>query len=364
MAAASACGVHLVLSLHGQRGQTFPVWAMGSLSCMVLLTIVVNYGNMLTWQFRAQNAADSAARGLLAAQTTQWNQTLTTLHAAAVEEYRIRNILRDLDEVVNGEGGCQPQADISDKKSCDAMYAALRGQYLDAVARYTTDVTVVNRVASPNQAAQIANMQAALVQMQKNCGTANGLDCGFKYGLVGTATRNDGYLEDVYSDCCSFVVGGGTTASPKADLSPMDVEVTACANVPSLVPSFFKFNAPQFYAIGRAASTSIMANQEFMYLGSLVNPTTGKVFQQAEFPEAQTGSAVLDPTDDTYYRIDYGGNPDNPWNHGNPATSDGKAAFTYAPGNAGLLTATGWWGAMPIPTFKGPLAVGVQFQCN
>jgi len=354
----------VVLNLHSQRGQTFPVWAMGSLSCMVLLTIVLNFGNMLTWQFRAQNAADSAARGLLAAQTTQWNQTLTALHAAAVEEYRIRNILRDLDEVVNGEGGCNPKTDESDKKSCDGMYEALRGQYLDAVARYTADVTIVNRVATPNQTTQIANMQAALLQMQKSCGTASGVDCGFKYALVGTSTRNDGYLEDVYADCCSFVVGGGTSGNPKADLTPMNVEVTACANVPSLVPSFFNFHAPQFYAIGRAAATSIMANQEFMYVGSIVNPTSGKVFQPAEFPEGSNGDAVLDKGNDGYYRIDYGGNPDNPWNHGNPANSDGKASFTYAPGNAGLLAATGWWGAMPIPTFKGQLAVGVQFQCN
>ncbi|HEV3154401.1 MAG TPA: Tad domain-containing protein [Candidatus Baltobacteraceae bacterium] len=356
----------MVLTVNAQRGQTFPVWAMGSLSCMVLLAMVLNYGNMLTWQFRAQNAADSAARGLLAAQTTQWNQTLTALHAAAIDEYRIRNILRDLDEVVNGEGGCNG-GDYHDIHSCDAMYLNLRGQYMDAVQRYTADALLIHRVATPNQATQIANMNAALTQMQKTgvCGTANGLDCGFTYALVGTQARDDNYLEDVYSDCCTFVVGGGTSSNPKPDLTPMEVEVVACANVSTLIPAFFNTQAPTFSAIGRAAATSIMANQEFMYLGSIVNPTTGNVFQQAEFPEGTSGSAVLaNSENDGYYRIDYGGNPDNTWNHGNPAISNGKAAFTYSPANAGLLAATGWWSAMPVPTFKGTLTPGTQFQCK
>ncbi len=104
--------MQLVLS-NAQRGQTFPVWAMGSLSLLVLVACVVNYGNMLVWQFRAQNAADAAARGMLSAQTSQWNQTMSLLHAAAVEEYRIRYILRDLDEVANNEGGCVPHPPTS-----------------------------------------------------------------------------------------------------------------------------------------------------------------------------------------------------------------------------------------------------------
>lgn len=356
--------MYVVLSRHAQRGQTFPVWAMGSLSVMVLLAIVLNYGNMLVWQFRAQNAADAAARGLLASQTTQWNQTIALLHAAAVEEYRIRYLLRDLDEVVNGEGGCNTQSDYHDAKSCDAMYINLRAQYLTAVNTYTTDATLLNDVATPGEAAQISNMKAALIQMQKGgtCGTANGADCGFTYTLVGTQPR--GSLEDVYSDCCAFVVGGGTVGSPKTDLTPLSAEVVACANVPSLVPNFFNFHAPQYYAIGRAAATSIMANQEFMYLGSLTNPTTNQVFQPTEYPETDDGNAADKSSNDGYYRIDFGGNPNNPWNSGNPAKSDGVATFTYNPANPGLLSATGWWSAMPIATFAGQLHVGVEFQCK
>ena len=353
-----------MLTVHAQRGQTFPIWAFGSLSLMVLLAVVVNYGNMLVWQFRAQNAADAAARGVLTAQTTQWNQTIATLHAAAVEEYRIRNILQDLVYVVNDDGGCAPPpATIPDPTSCDQMYINLRAQYLDAVQRYTNDVSTINNVASTTQATQISNMNEALALFRQNCGTASGGDCGFNYKLVATTPRNNNFLEDVYSDCCSFVVGGGTSGNPKPDLTPLQVEVVACANVPTAFPSFFNFQAPQFLAIGRAAATSIMSTQEFEYVGSIVNPTTNAVFQPSEYPESTNGSAVLSGSD-ANYRIDYGGNPDDPLNGGNPATSNGKADFQYTPGNPGLLVATGWWGAMPIPTFASKLTAGTSFTCK
>ncbi len=350
-------------SLHAQRGQTLPVWAFGSLSVLVMLVMVLDYGGALRWQIRAQNAADAAARGLLAAQTVQWNETTSVLHAAAIEEYRIRYLVRDIDEVVNDAGGCVPLPDTApDPQSCDQMYINLRGQYLDAVQRYTNDVLILNRVSANGQAAQITQIQNALAQYQANCGSTSGGDCAFKYTLVAAKPRNDNYVEDVYADCCAFVVGGGTNGHPKTDLEPLEVEIVACATVNSLIPSFFTFKAPTFMAIGRAAATSIQSTQEFEYTGSIVNPTTGNVFQGSEFPETTTGTPAF-PTNDPNYRIDYGGNPDNPYNQGNPASSDGKYGFTYVPSDQGLLVATGWWSAMPIKPFSGGLNMGV-IGCN
>ncbi len=340
--------------LHAQRGQTLPVWAFGSLSALVMLVMILDYGSALRWQIRAQNAADAAARGLLAAQTVQWNETNSLLHAAAVEEYRIRFILRDIDEVVGGSGGCNTHSDQSDAKSCDAMYINLRGQYLDAVQRYTSDVLLLNRVSKPTQSDEITQIQNALAQYQVNCGAVNGGDCAFKYTLISATPRNNNYLEDVYADCCAFVVGGSTSGHPKTDLQPLQIEIAACATVPSMIPSFFTFTAPTFKAIGRAAATSIQSTQEFEYTGSINDPSTGNVFQPSEFPEATNGSAALS-NNDPNYRIDYGGNPDNPYNQGNPAHSDGKYGFTYVPSDQGLLVATGWWSAMAIKPFAGTL---------
>jgi len=352
----------MLKATHAQRGQTLPIWAFGSLSVLVLLVMVLNYGNMIRWQMRAQNAADAAARGILAAQTSQWNQTSMLLHAATVEEYRIRYLVNDLNEVINGSGGCNDKADQNDKKSCDGMYLNLRSQYLDAVSRYTSLVQLMNRVSTPTQQDQITTLKAALAQYQANCGQPNGGDCAFTYTVIAASPRNDSYVENVYADCCAFVIGGGTHGSPKTDLSPLQVEVVACANVPSAVPSFFTFTAPGFAAIGRAAATSIMSTQEFLYAGSIINPTTNNVFQPTEYPESSDGSAAL-KDNDANYRIDYGGNPDNPLNQGNPATSDGKYGFTYQPKDEGLLVATGWWTSMPIRPFSGALTTG-QFACR
>jgi hypothetical protein len=342
---------------HYQRGQTLPVWAFGTLTVLLLLAFSLSYGNMLRWQLRAQNAADSAARGLLSIQATQWNEMESTLQASAVEEYRIRAILQAMLLTVHGNGGCMPVG--LGPASCDQIYASERAQYLNSVARYTNDVTILHRLVQPTFANQVSAVQNALAIYQKNCGLPNGGDCAFDYTLVAAQPRADKYLEDVWADCCDFTVGGGTVANPAltSNFWPMEIEVVACAKVPSLFPAFFSFNAPTYDAIGRAAATTLMATQEFMYPGTIVNPQTGQPFQPVEHPESFTNSNVLagGPNPDLWYQVDFGGNP---------ATSNGKATFTYNPGNTGLMTAVGWWSSIPINPFSGTLIAGTNFQCK
>ena len=348
-----------------ERGQTIPIWAFGVLTTLVLLAMALSYGSTLRWQIRAQNAADAAARGLLAVQTNQWNQTIAILHATAIEEYRIRAIMNDLLLTIKGSGGCDNTPGDTGSQTCTAMYTALRQQYLNALQRYTSDIQILNRASFPSQSTQITQMQAALAlyQSSTNCGKANGGDCAFNYTLVNVTPRSDQYLEDVYADCCAFAVGGGTSGNPKTDLAPLKVEVIACANVPSIFPAVFKFQPQQFQAIGRAAATSIMSTQEFMYVGSVINPATGQVFQPSEYPESTSNTAVLSGND-ANYRVDYGGNPNDTSNYGNPAVSDGKWGFTYTPANPGILAATGWWQAMAIKPFMGQLQTGTNFTCK
>ncbi len=348
---------------HSQRGQTLPIWAFGSLTTLVLLAMALSFGSTLRWQMRAQNAADAAARGMLTVQTSQWNETIAQLHAAAVEEYRIRYIINDLLEVISGSGGCDSKPGDEGPATCTAIYASLRQNYLDALTRYTNDIALLHRISYPSQEDQVEAIAAALTLYQQNCGKPNGGDCAFNYSLVGYQPRADSYVEDVYSDCCAFAVGGGTSVTPKPDLSPLELEIVACANVQPLLGSFFKFTPQTYQAVGRAAATSIMSTQEFMYVGSINNPVSGQVFQPSEYPDSTAGTSVFG-NGDPNYRIDFGGNPDNPYNQGNPAVSDGKWGFTYTPRDQGILEATGWWQAMAIKPFSGQLSSGTSFTCK
>lgn len=343
-----------------------PIWAFGTLAALAILALSLNYGSSLRWQIRAQNAADAAARGLLAIQTTQFNQTIATLHGAAIEEYRMRYLINDMLETIQGSGGCDNTPGASGPASCNAMYQSLRQNYLDSLQRYTNDALILNRVSYPSQADQIAQIKAALdlYQSPPYCGTVKGGDCAFKYTLVAAVPRRDSWLEDVYADCCGFDIGGGTTGHPKGDIAPLMIEVVACANVQPLLPGIFGKVGPQaFEAIGRAAATSIMSSQEFMYVGSLVNPVTNKVFQPAEYPESPNNLPVFSDNDPNY-RIDFGGSPNDPNNYGNPAVSDGKFGFTYTPANEGILAATGWWQSMSVRPFSGNLTPGKDFTCK
>ncbi|HEY9086293.1 MAG TPA: pilus assembly protein TadG-related protein [Candidatus Tyrphobacter sp.] len=350
------------MRLHRQRGQTFPIWAFGTLTVLTMLALAMSYGQMVAWQMRAMNAADAAARGMLSVQTTQWNETEAALHAAAVEEYRLRVTMNDLLEVIRGNGGCTS----STTPSCATLYANLRQNYLDSLTRYTNDVAVLGRISTPTFTDQVTSIQAALAQYQANCGTNSGGDCAFNYTLVAATPRPTTYLHDVYSDCCNMVVGGNTAGNPKLDLTPMQIEIVACAKVTPWVPNFWHWNASTFNAVGRAAATSIMDTQEFMWVGSLVDPTStsSAVFQASEYPEASNNATQGFPYNDQYYRIDYGGNPNITYNTGDPSTSDGSGGFQYAASYSGLYVADGWWSTMTIRPFAGNLTAGTSFTCK
>lgn len=400
-------------ALDSQRGQTFPIWAFGTLTVLTMLALALSYGQMISWQMRAMNAADAAAKGMLSVQTTQWNETEAALHAAAVEEYRLRVTMNDLLEVVQNSGGCNSYGESTSSssqqsgggnntynpdpnaspfyqggggsgtptpspttapttsptpnaQSCVTLYAALRQNYLDELTRYTNDVAIAGRISSPAWATQVSEIQAALTQYQTNCGTASGGDCAFDYTLVEVTPRPTTYLEDVYADCCSFVVGGGTSGDPKLDLTPMQIEVVACARITPWVPSFWSWTGGAVDVVGRAAAMPIMASQEFMYVGSLIDPasTSNSVFQPSEFPASTNDQALGFGNDDQYYRIDYGGNPNNTYNSGNPASSNGDNGFVYSANNPGLEVADGFWSTMAIKPFAGQLTPGSSFSCK
>lgn len=349
------------MKVHALRGQTLPIWTFGTLTVLTMLALAMSYGQMVAWQIRAMNAADAAAKGMLSVQTTQWNETEAALHSAAVEEYRIRVTMNDLLEVIHGDGGCT----ATTTPTCSQIYTNLRQNYLDSLTRYTNDTVILGRVSWPTWEDQVSQIQAALTQYQGNCGLPSGGDCSFDYTLVKTTPRPDTYTEDVYADCCNWVVGGGTSGNPKLDLTPMQIEIVACANVTPWIPSFWNWNAPTYQVVGRAAATSIMDTQEFLWVGSLINPAsaTNAVFQPSEYPESSDNEPVGFANSDEYYRIDFGGNPSDTYNTGNPAVVSG-GGYYYQGLYPGLQAADGWWTAMPIQPFAGYLTAGVSFSCK
>jgi hypothetical protein len=363
-----------MLTADGQRGQTFPVWVFGTLTVLTLLGFSVNYGNSLYWQLRAQNAADAAAQGALSIQATRWNAMLSDLHAATVEEYRLRYLARDLALMssTNAYKITYCALNGSGPGSCRRIYSNLVSQYLAASNRYTEDVQTMQALSTPTFATDQSDVQAAVASLQRNCARDSGGDCAFDYSVISPQPRTTA-LADVLSDCCGDTVGGGLP-SPGAlntALDPMKIEVVACANIKPLFPSALSWvTAPTFTAIGRAAATTIMATQEFMELGAMVNPVSGKVFQPPEFPEAAATGAGGGPTEttdnDQYLRIDYGGNANCTYgNCGNPATVVAPAQGVYQGTieNQGLDVYTGWWTTVAVEPYSGTLASG-QYACK
>lgn len=329
------------------RGQVLPIWGIGALTVLILAFFGLNYANVVRWQVRAQNAADAAAQAMVAVQTTQWNQMNVALYSAAVEEYRIRNILYQLTLSVQQQGGCAAAG------SCATDYANLRTAYLQAVNRYTKDVKTLDQItATSTFANQQADAVALLAYMQDraHCGTARGLDCRFKYKLVKFESRTDmmeawqdayGIVEPGYVDQSLIPVDPPATVN-KAIFGPARAEIVVCAKADPLIKPFFPQGAAKpFHAIARAAATAVMGEEDWMQPGSINKP-------------ASLGGGPFQPTE--HYATPVS---DNGWDW-NAISFTGNAAQTYVQYNAyGEYIASnefsaqfGWWSSVPVkPTY-------------
>ena len=319
------------------RGQTLPIWALGIAAALVLAFAALQYGEVLRWQVRAQNAADAAATAALSVQTQTWNQQLTLVYAAAVEEWRIRNLLTGMQAAAYGDPGCGA--------NCSATFLALRDEYLRAVTRYTNDVQLVNRTSQYTFAQAQSDAKAMVAQLQANCGQANGGDCGFTYNVVAVVPRQTTVF-DVEQDGGAWVINNqGLAATVKQDYMPAQIEIVACAKVAPIVPAFLGFSPPTFTAVGRAAATSAMVTQEWIQPGYLVDPRTGKTFQPVETYGPST--SATGPNNWNWFTIQYGGNA---------ATAFPKVdAYAEKVNGPEFSAVTGWWNAVPIKPFSGKL---------
>jgi Putative Flp pilus-assembly TadE/G-like len=347
---------------HTSRGQVLPLWVVAITTTFVLMFMALNYGNVIRWQVRAQSAADAAAQAMLTVQTERWNMATEMLYASNIEEYRIRRLLNGIMLTVYNSGGCQPAG------TCAATYAALRDAYLQSVNRYTNDVTEFNNIAS--YAAQIqttADMNSLLAHMTKaaycNSPTSTtvstaGLDCGFTYTIAGLQARTG--LQDIKYDAqgiCIPGLGRVCTGSPNAqaaDFTPMQVDVVACAVVPPIVPGFGVLNAQPYYAIGRAAATSVMFEEDWFEPGALYDTVRGpNVFFQPS--EKYDPTAVTAGTYD-WYLVNFGGNGATAYSAYN--------AFTQPVSVDEMSVRLGWWNAIPIKPFAASSTINLSTSCT
>jgi hypothetical protein len=331
----------MLLTSHS-RGQTLPIWSMGIACALALAFASMQYGEVLRWQVRAQNAADAAAVAALSVQTQTWNQQLALVYAASVEEWRIKNLLNGLTAAAYADPGC-----TNGGANCQATFDALKQEYYRAVARYTADVQLVNRTSQYTFAQAQGDARAIVAQLQANCGLANGGDCGVSYNVVNVVPRQ-GTVNDVEQDGGEWVINNGIPATVKLDYTPAQIEIVTCAKVAPIVPAFLGFKPPTFTAIGRAAATSAMVTQEWIQPGVIVDPRTGNPFQPPEtYGPATTATG---PNNWNWFAVSYGGNVVKAF--------PGYNAYAESVNNPEFSAATGWWNAIPIKPFSGALDTG------
>ncbi|HEY0613552.1 MAG TPA: pilus assembly protein TadG-related protein [Candidatus Elarobacter sp.] len=320
------------------RGQTLPIWSLGIAGALVLAFAAVQYGDTLRWQIRAQNAADAAATAALSVQTQTWNQQLSLLYAASLEEWRIRNLLSGMQAAAYGDPGCGGAA------GCQATFVALKNEYLRAVARYTQDVQLVNRTSQYTAAQAQADARGLIKQLQDNCGKANGGDCAFAYNVIQVQPRT--VVNDVEEDGGAWVINNpGVNATVRQDNLPMQIEIVTCAKVAPIVPAFLGFQPPTFTAVGRAAATSAMVTQEWMQPGVVVNPRTGQPFQPVErYGPATSGSG---PNGWNWFTVSYPGNSAKAFPKFN--------AYAEHVNGPEYSAVTGWWNSVPMKPFSGAI---------
>lgn len=305
----------------------------------------LNYGNTLRWQIRAQNTADSAAQAILSLQTQEFNAMNAALYAASIEEYRIRALLNGMVLASHQQGGCGNLTD------CSSVENQLESKYDQAVSRYTDDVKTLQRVTATLTYGNVKNDAKALLSRIENCSAPmDAAECGvFHYGALVIQQRADTQYVDMDAKRVIRPYVGVTTGLSLSRLfAPVQVEVSVCAVVKSLVPSFYNWQFAPFHAMARGAATAVMVEEDWLQPGTLLNLYTALPYQPKEQQQTVTGAF------NSFYDLDFGGNS----NVVVPGQGYGSTI-----GTTGFYSVyLGWWNSIPIHPFSGskpsPAALG------
>jgi hypothetical protein len=398
----------------GERGQVLPLWIAGSIAALALAFLTLNYANSVRYQIRAQNAADSAASAVVAIQSDQWNEMTALLYADDVEEFRFRKLLDGMLLAIHRSGGCNPEGYMTPipnangvpttssvqpqswystaEGTCNRTYIDMRDNLIRSNNRYQKNQNYLNDIALQASFSQFqTNAAAMLSSLQTNCNpdsptltNAIGGDCGngngsntIKYSFA-PASTSTGYggmngnaiayrtgLGAVELDAADYFIPGLGLVANKHGLdtenqqlfAPVAVDVVACEKITPLIPSFGPFQQSTYYAIGRAAATNAMVNQEWLEPEVTTLAATQTIaLQPAEYYTQKTpdsGQSVSYGTNTNYdwYSVDFGGN-----NYTANTTN-----FTATLNQNELSAYFGWWAPIPILPFGG--AVSTASSC-
>jgi len=344
---------------HAQRGQTLPLWAGGIVAALSLLFFALNYANVLIWNIRAQNAADSAAEAITSVQTQEWNRMTSLLYATGVEEYRTRMLLEGMRLAIGYSGGCNPPGGTLPTEACGSVYQDLRDQFLRSTQRFSGDITLLNNATgnvNGTNTKEDATTLLSYLHQASVCSSNDpnvskiAIDCAFNYKIVGWKTRNT--LSAIYRNSLVVFIPRPGHPTPQAQIntnlfSPIQVEVAACSINPitPFVPLLFPTTSGTArYAVARGAATTVMTEQDWMQPGSIIDPNTNTFYQPDEYT---TGPA--DTNGYNWYQIDFGGNQFSV----DPVTG----ALTYNTYRDEFSELLGWWNSVPIPPFEGQMSV-------
>lgn len=258
------------MQLEHQRGQTLPFWGIGTVVVLAMLFFLSNYVNVMTWNVRAQNAADSFATQALGVQSNLYNEYSVLTYAASVSEYRLRYLNQAILNTINGVGGCNP----APGGSCDQDYAALVQQYNTALAAHDKLVQLMRQGDNMTQAGVTSDQKKAEKAMGGNCTIPSDYTCSFTPTIVSEASIN-------------------------TSKAPDEVDVVACHKVPYYVPQLLRLaSGASFSAMGRSAAAIVPGGVQVFNPGTSVNSITGHVFQPVEMPAPDTYAA---------YAVDFSG---------------------------------------------------------
>jgi hypothetical protein len=391
----------------GQRGQVLPLWIAGTIAALALAFLTLNYANSVRYQIRAQNAADSAASAVVAIQSDQWNEMTSLLYADDLEEFRFRRLLDAELLAIHRSGGCNPEGYMTPipnsagvpttsyspqptswystaEGTCNRTYIDLRDNLIRSNNRYQTNENYLNDIAVQATFTQFqSNAAAMLSSIQTNCNNDSGTlanviggDCGngngtnsIKYsfapasttagygGMSGNAIAYRTGLGAVELDAADYFIPGLGLVAGKHGLdnenaqlfAPVAVDVVACEKITPIIPSFGPFKQSTYYAIGRAAATNAMVNQE--WLEPEVMGLQPAEYYTQKTPDSGQSTSYGTGTNYDWYSVDYSGN-----NYTANTTN-----FTATLQNNELSAYMGWWAPVPILPFGG--AVSTASSC-
>lgn len=345
-----------------ERGQVLPLWIFSTLMLLAFVFFAADYAYTLSWQIRAQNAADSMAQAMLVEQSQEFNQMEFVLYASAIEETRARHLITGMRLAARRSGDCTYTTTFDGK--CQDVYNRLQPAYAASVRRYTDDVILLGQVVQLTMIDHINVAKNAAAYGSLICAISP--DCAFNYNLVDYRPRRDATYGPfgVETDAVSIApgqVGGYQTnggnrlgGALDANFAPPEVEVITCANVPPFfagVSSFFGLQTPRFNVIARAAATAAPVMTEWVVPG---NGTRGDANDSPlvgadDYDTAGYGgtTATARQRGDGWYDYSYDGSPP-----GGFAPSSNTFTSPAPVGNTNVVMLN-WWRPIPIAPFTG-----------